>query len=117
MSYDFYPYVKFLKYLAVMKTRECKFYGFYNKILALNEILAGYCIRFFKALKIIYIKLLKLFAFAKIIGDLIEMLNSLSTISLDHCALRLTFIVVGVSLTRPLYCSLSWLAIIARGGF
>jgi len=51
------------------------------------------------------IKVLKLFA--KIIGYLIEMLRSLSTISRDHCALRLTFIVVGVSLTRPLYCSLS----------
>lgn len=55
----------------------------------------------------LHVKVLKLFAFAKIIGHLIEMFNSLSTVSLDHCALRLTFIVVGVSLTRPLYCSLS----------
>jgi len=53
------------------------------------------------------IKVSKLFVFAKLIGYLVEMLNSLSTVSRDHCALRLTFIVVGVSLTRPLYCSLS----------
>lgn len=53
--------------------------------------------------------------FAKIIGDSIEMLNSLSTVSLDYCALRLTFIVVGVSLTRPLYCSLSRGSLLSHG--